>query len=213
MKKLEELKIEYDKMQNVYGDSNLHSIYFGECVEEPDICLVFMNPTARNITASKEWKGLHAPWIGTKNVWHLFYKLGMINDAIYEEICIKKGKDWTEEFADKVYEQVSNNKFYITNLAKCTQVDARGLKDEVYIKYLELFMKEMEIIKPKKIILFGNQVSSIVLGEKIKVSEVRRKEFRKNNLIFYSVYYPVGNGVFNIEKAISDILYIKEIKN
>lgn len=46
---------------------------------------------------------------------------------------------------------------------------------KVYKKYLNLFKKEMEIVNPKVIILFGNQVSSIVLDEKISVSNVRKK--------------------------------------
>lgn len=207
---LKEIIKEYDKLQKVYGDPSLDSITFGGCLEEPDICLVFMNPTARNITASKDWKGLKAPWIGTKNVWHLFYKIGMIGEDLYLDIKCRKGKEWTEEFAEKVYREVRENKFYITNLAKCTQVDARGLPDEVYIKYLDLFMEEIKVVRPKKIILFGNQVSSIVLGEKISVSQVRKKEFKKDDFLFYSVYYPVGNGTFNMDKAIEDILYIKE---
>lgn len=209
MVKLNELKEKYDQLQKIYGDSSLNSIYFGGCTHNPDLCFVFMNPTARNITAFREWKGLRAPWIGTKNVWHLFYKIGMISEDIYLQINSKKGKEWTEDFADLVYKEVEKNKFYVTNLAKCTQIDARGLSDDVYLQYLDLFMEEMKLIKPKKIILFGNQVSSIVLGEKISVSQVRRKKFYKDGLLFYSVYYPVGNGIFNMDKAIEDILYIK----
>jgi len=206
---LTEIENEYKKMQEKYGDPSLDSITFGGCKKNPDICLVFMNPTRRNITASKEWTGLKAPWIGTKNVWELFYKIHAINKDIYEEIKSKKGKEWTNEFAKKVYANVEKNKFYITNLAKCTQLDARVLKDSVFLEYLDLFFKELEIVKPKKIILFGNQVSSIVLNEKISVSTVRKKEFNYKNYKFYSVYYPVGNGRFNMDKSIEDILYIR----
>ena len=113
-----------------------------------------------------------------------------------------------------VYEDVIKHKYFITNLGKCTQVDARPLPDSVYIKYLNLLEKEIEIINPKVIVLFGNQVSSIVLGEKISVSECRKKLFVKKingkEYKFYSVFYPVGNGRFNIGKSIEDILYIKE---
>ena len=91
-------------------------------------------------------------------------------------------------------------------------MDARPLKDEVFKNYLKLFKKEIEIVNPKRIILFGNQVSSIVLEQKIKVSEVRKKKFEKDNHEFYSVFYPVGNGTFNIDKAIEDILYIKRLE-
>ena len=206
---LEELVKKYDKMQKKYGDPKLDSINFGGCTKNPDVCFVFMNPTARNVTSSKEWKGIKSPWVGTKNVWTLFNKLGLIDDEIYTRIRSIKGSDWTYEFAEEVYGQVAKNKFYITNLAKCTQVDARPLPDSVYKDYLNLFLKEMEIVKPKVIILFGNQVSSVVLGEKISVSQVRKKEFLlKNKFKCYSVFYPVGNGSFNVDKSIEDILYI-----
>ena len=73
---------------------------------------------------------------------------------------------------------------------------------------------KIEIINPKVIILFGNQVSSIILNKKISVSENRKKyhkrQINKNEYKVYPVYYPVGNGRFNIDKSIEDILYIKE---
>ena len=117
----------------------------------------------------------------------------------------------------EVYNNVKKYKYFITNLGKCTQIDARPLPDSVYKKYLSLLEKEIEIINPKVIVLFGNQVSSIVLNKKISVSQCRKQKFIKviNNkeYIFYSVYYPVGNGRFNIGKSIEDIKYIlKTIK-
>jgi DNA polymerase len=167
-----------------------------------------MNPTGRNIASSKSWKGLKSPWIGTKNIWDLFYELGLLDKDIYNKIKSIKGSEWTEQFAYEVYEDVKKHKYFITNLGKCIQVDARELPDSVYLKYLDLLKKEFEIIKPKVIVLFGNQVSSIVLNEKISVSSVRKKCFNKEGYKFYSVYYPVGNGRFNINKSIEDIKYI-----
>ena len=195
-------------MQLLYGDKNLDSITFGGCKNNPEICFVFMNPTGKNITSSKEWKGIKSPWLGTKNVWKLFYLIGIIKEDTYKTIMSLKPKEWTKEFSKDLYKEVEDNKIFITNLAKCTQTDARGLSNDIYKKYLNLFWKEMNIIKPKKIILFGNQVSSIVLEENIKVGEVRKKEFKKNNFSLYSVYYPVGNGIFNMDKAIEDMKYI-----
>lgn len=212
--KLEDLKVEYDKLQKKYGAEELDSIYNGGCTENPDLCFVFMNPTGRNIASSKEWKGRKSPWIGTKNIWDLFYRLNLMDEEIYRIIKLIKPNEWTEEFADIVYDDVKKHKYFITNLGKCTQVDARLLPNSVYEEYLELLKKEFEIIKPKVIVLFGNQVSSIVLKEKISVSECRKKLFEKEingeNYKFYSVYYPVGNGRFNIDKSIEDIRYIQE---
>ncbi len=213
--RIKDLYKEYDKLQKKYGAKELDSIYNGGLEENPDICFVFMNPTGRNIASSKAWKGRKSPWIGTKNIWDLFYSLGLQDEEIYRKIKEIKPDEWTEEFADKVYEDVEKHKYFITNLGKCTQVDARIVKDNVYKEYLELLEKEIEIINPKVIILFGNQVSSIVLNEKISVSTSRKKLYQKsiNGKLykFYSVYYPIGNGRFNIDKSIEDIKWI--IKN
>ncbi len=209
---LDELKPLYDNLQLKYGDKNLDSIYNGGYTNNPDICFVFMNPTGRNIASSKEWHGLKSPWIGTKNIWNLFYKIGLLDENIYNEIRQKTGPSWTEEFASCVYDNVIKYKYFITNLGKCTQKDARALPDSIYKEYLDLFYKELEIVNPKVVILFGNQVSSIVLNEKISVSNCRKTSFSKmiNNKMykFYPVYYPIGNGIFNIDKAIEDIKWI-----
>ena len=168
---LDDLKKDYDKLQLKFGAKELDSIYYGGCTENPDICFVFMNPTGRNIASSKSWRGIKSPWIGTKNIWDLFYKLNLLDKDIYYKIKSIKGNEWTEEFAYEVYEDVKKHKYFITNLGKCTQVDARPLPDNVYEEYLHLLENEIEIIKPKVIVLFGNQVSSIVLDKKISVSQ------------------------------------------
>lgn len=173
-----------------------------------------MNPTARNNASDPSWKGLRAPWIGTKNIWDLFIATNLFDIDLYHEIKNKKASEWDEEFAEKVYNEVKKNKIFITNLGKCTQLDARAIPNEVYKQYLNLLEKEIEIVDPKVIILFGNQVSTVFLNEKISVSQCRKKEFIKKingkEYKCYSVFYPIGNGRFNIDKSIEDILWVKE---
>lgn len=130
------------------------------------------------------------------------------------EIKDKKPNEWDKKFAEKVYSEVKRNKVFITNLGKCTQIDARPIQNSVYEKYLKLLEKEIEIVNPKVIILFGNQVSSVFLNDKISVSQCRKKKFIKiingKEYKCYPIFYPVGNGRFNIDKSIEDILWIKE---
>ena len=210
--KLSSLNKEYDKLQKIYGDSNLHSIYNGGCEENPDICFVFMNPTGRNIASLPGWKGPYHPWLGTKQIWDLFFATNLLDKKIYQEIKSLKGNEWTPEFCTKVYQNIKKHKIFITNLGKCTQIDARPLKDSYFKDYLPLLEKEIKIIKPKIIILFGNQVSSIFLDKKISVSQTRKQYFERklSNKTYkcFPVFYPVGNGRFNIDKSIEDIKYI-----
>lgn len=209
---IKDLNVEYDKLQLEYGEPTLSSIYNGGCEKNPDVCFVFMNPTGKNIASTREWKGRRSPWIGTKNIWKLFYRIGIINRDLFDNIKSKKACEWTEEFADLVYKEIENKKVFITNLGKCTQIDARPLPDRVLKEYLELLYKEIEIINPKKIIVFGNQVSSIFLNKKICVKSVRRQEFKMKigdkEYPVYSVFYPIGNGMRNIDLAVEDLNYI-----
>lgn len=212
--KIEELNVEYDKLQKIYGAKELMSIYNGGCTKNPNISFVFMNPTGRNIASCPQWKGRRSPWIGTKNIWKLFYKIGLLDEEIYQGIISKKPQEWDEEFADMVYSNVEKHKYFITNLGKCTQTDARVLPNSVYSQYLDLLCKEIEIINPKIIITLGNQVSSIVLDKNISVSQCRKQRFSKKigkkNYKIYPVYYPIGNGMMNIDKAIEDLKFIIE---
>ena len=209
---IKDLNVEYDKLQLEYGEPTLSSIYNGGCEKNPDVCFVFMNPTGKNIASTREWKGRRSPWIGTKNIWKIFYRIGIIDIDLFDNIKSKKACEWTEEFADLVYKEIENKKVFITNLGKCTQIDARPLPDRVLKEYLELLYKEIEIIKPKKIIVFGNQVSSIFLNKKICVKSVRRQEFKMKigdkEYPVYSVFYPIGNGMRNIDLAVEDLNYI-----
>ncbi len=205
----------FDELQKIHGNKNLSAIYGAGQIKNPKLFLVFMNPTARNISSNKNWKGLKAPWISTKNVWKMFYNLGFFEKNFFNKINNKKPNEWNEDFAEEVYKEVKRNSIYITNLSKATQVDARPLKDNVFKEYLELFKEEINTIKPKIVITFGNQVSSVLLNKKIKVSEYRKKyevlKIDKTEFKVFPVYYPVGQGMRNIDKAKEDIKWI--IKN
>ena len=111
---INDLNIEYDKLQQEYVAKELASIYNGGCTNNPEICFVFMNPTGKNIASDPNWKGRRSPWIGTKNIWKLFLKIGLLNKKIYEEIQKRKPQEWDEKFADlvymegRVYEKIKN---------------------------------------------------------------------------------------------------------
>ena len=140
--KIEELKKEYDKLQTKYGAKQLDSIYNGGCEENPNVCFVFMNPTGKNIASDKSWEGRKSPWLGTKNIWKLFYKVNLLSEDILNQINEKKPKDWDYQFCDYVYDEISKNKVFITNLGKCTQIDARPLPNEVLKNILIYYLKK-----------------------------------------------------------------------
>ena len=203
---------QYDKLQLIYGAKNLNSVYGAGKQNNPKVALVFMNPTKRNIATHKEWLGIKAQWLGTKQIWDFLTKCGIFSEDLNNSIKLKTSKEWTPEFCESVYNEVENNGLWITNLAKCSQDDARPLPDNIFREYKELLMQELTLVNPDKTFLFGNQVASIMLDEDIKVSTTRQKLFHLNlngkMYDTYAIYYPVGNGRFNQDKAIEDIKQI-----
>lgn len=209
---IEHLKKDADKLQKKYGSKKHRAIYGAGQISNPEILFLFMNPTARNLSANPNWKGLRAPWIGTKNIWKMLRLLNFIDKKIFNKITGNEKNIWSENFAGNLYAHLCKKSLYITNLAKCTQIDARALKNEVFKNYLHNTLEEIYSINPKRIISFGNQVSSILLGKNIKVSEYDNGEAEILNIkgkkfLVHPVYYPVGQGMRNLHKA------VKRIKN
>ena len=61
-----------DRLHKKCGDANFAPIYGTGCTKSPKLVLVFMNPTARNVSARYEWTGMRAPWAGLKQTWKFF---------------------------------------------------------------------------------------------------------------------------------------------
>jgi DNA polymerase len=169
-----------------------------------------MNPTAKNVSASDDWKRLRAPRLGMNNVWQIFYALDIVSFDYFQKIQEMKIGDWNVDFAQDVYREVVEKKVYITNLAKCTQVDARPLKNDVFKNYLKIMEEEVMAINPKNIITFGNQVSSNILRKPVSVGDYKKdeKEVLKisgQSFDVYPTHYPVGQGRRNMPMAIKRI--------
>ncbi len=201
---------EIDILQNLHGDPSLSSIYGAGCINKPEAMFVFMNPTAKNISAQKNWNGLRAPWLGTKNIWSLLNHLDLVSNGFLNSIKSYKPEEWTIQFSQELYSHLKEKGIYITNLAKCTQLDARPLKNSVFKEYLDLMKKEISRIDPKHIITFGNQVSSIMLDKPVSVSKYRGAEketlYIENKVYpIYPTYYPVGHGRLHQPLAIKRI--------
>jgi DNA polymerase len=210
---LERLKKEVDGLQKVYGNPELQVIYGAGKINQPKFYLLFMNPTARNISATKSWTGLRAPWLGTKNIWKILFALKLISPENFQKIQTFKSTDWSQEFCLEIYNELNKNSVYISNLAKCTQDDARALHDDFFKAYLENSLAEIYSVNPKMVISFGNQVSSILLNKKIKVSDYKKDQgekliIRGREFMVYPTFYPIGQGMRNLGQAIARIKYL-----
>jgi len=122
-------------------------------------------------------------------------------------------KDYEKQQMDRkiyraaLYRNRKEKSIHHQSNTKCTQIDARPLKDKAFKDYLKYTLEEIAILQPKHIIIFGNQVSSIFLDKPIKVSNYKNNEndtriIDKKTYKIYPDFYPVGQGMRNIPAAI-----------
>lgn len=212
---IDRLKPSIDAIHAVHGDANLCALYGTGCVRNPRVMFLFMNPTARNVSTRKGWKGIRASWVGHKNTWKLLADVGVFDRKLSDTIQSMKPADWTPEFAELIYKDIAKNGAYVTGFARCTQPDARKVHDRVFRDSRDVTLEEIKAVNPGIIFAFGNQVSSHLLNTPIKVSECRALKhglvIGKKTFSVYPTFYPVGMGLRNIKKAIWDMK--KVLKN
>ena len=200
--------------QQYYGDHTLDAISGAGQTKQPNLALVFINPTHRNISTSPDWEGLKAPWVGCANIWQLFTDAGLINEDMNQAIQAAK-TNWTEQFALDVYNHVARQNLYITNIVKWAGLDAKLPEREKIKLYAPLLLEELRKLQPKRIIAFGQLTFDGVLRElNIKTPEGfgAMNETMLNTGIVQSIktevgeiipcYFPVGQGIKNRAKAV-----------
>jgi len=179
----------------------------------PKAMFVFINPTIRNISSGKEWRGQRYPFIGTKQMWKVLHKAGLFDDMLMYRI--KHSGYWSLDLADKVLKFLKQKSFYLTNIVKWTGHDS-ALPDSEKIKlFLPVLEKEIEIIQPEYVIAFGLIPFENLTKQKIKLNDYHSSAVKNKELKSYEIqigqfktkvipcYFPVGRG--NPKKA-ADIL-------
>jgi hypothetical protein len=205
-----------------YPDSKLKPISGGGLLVRPDTMLVFINPTKRNIASNPEWTGSRVPWVGITPIWNVLTKVGLIEKDLNIEIQEKK-KLWTPYFTDHVYSKLAEYGLYLTNIVKWAGEDATLPEMAKIKRYLPILHKEIEIIKPRKIICFGTIPYQAITKDKIKLKTVydsyklSTKAFYKSVYVnkfetkVFPCYFPVGLGQFNQPKAIEILSAINKL--
>lgn len=80
---------------------------------------------------------------------------------------------------------------YITNVVKCRPPGNRDPSLQEIAEHSEFLKKELEVIKPKLIVLLGRHALNRFLPNE-KISECRGKAKRYNNQVYFAVYHPAA---------------------
>lgn len=187
-----------------FPESKLEPIHSGGKLKNPKYMFVFINPTYKNVSSKSDWQGKRRPWTGTKYIWRIFTKAGLFSEELLEEI--ENTKEWSVEFADKVYAHLENRGYYITNTVKWTGENA-DLPDTQKINlFSPILKKEIQLVNPHYIVTFGLISFNALSSQKVKLTDYYDQSIKSQSLDTFELefegqkfkivpcYFPVGRG-------------------
>lgn len=186
---------------------------------KPKLMFVFINPTARNTSSGKNWQGPRFPFIGTKQVWRVFNRAGLLEDKLISRIDTEP--NWSIELAGEVLQFLRGNGFYLTNIVKWTGHDATLPEPKKIKLFLPVLEREIELVKPEYIVTFGLIPFRSLVKQPIKLSRYYINAVKSGKLKTYDLlinatktkvipcYFPVGRG--NPERAVELLRLINRL--
>lgn len=219
-KTLDELWARVEQVNRTHFPGNtLAPILGGGQVSKPKAMFVFINPTVRNISSDPDWQGPRFPFIGTKQVWRVFYRAGLFDSGLMQQI--EGMSDWSVEFTGRVLKFLQDQGLYLTNIVKWTGHDSTLPGSGKIRLFLPILEREIELVQPQYIITLGLIPFESLTGRKIKLADYYSRTVESGGLKSYNLtldsaeakvipsYFPVGRGdpkkAVEILKLVADL--------
>lgn len=187
-------KADGNPLQHIHGFGALN----------PDLMLVLVNPTYRNLSSDPEYKDVRFPFIGVRQFWKVLADGGLIDKDVAYELPLRK--DWNGNHTEQVKRELIRNKLFLTNVVKCCYDHSAYPSDRVIKVQTKILAEEIKIVNPQKIVAFGGLVYKVLTGKSIKLSEYWSGEAGKELEVISGLsisvepcYFPIGRG--NPKKA------------
>jgi len=169
---------------------------------KPRFLLLLINPTYRNISSNQDYKGPRFPFIGVRSFWRILGDAGLINPKLSESL--PPASRWKIKHTLSLKQEILKNNLFITNIVKCTFGHSSYPTQDYFEYYKEILKNELEIVKPRYIITFGQLSFKFLTGKNLTFSsffthENYYKIHFKENLSSFKIpvlpcYFPVGRG-------------------
>ncbi len=199
IRKLQKLYKKVDDCEFCKADRNLLQHIHGFGALSPELMLILINPTYRNLSSDPQYKGARFPFIGVRQFWKVLADGGLIDKKVAYGLPLRN--NWHEKNTAQIKRELIRNKLFLTNVVKCCYDHSTYPNGKVVKEQKEILAEEIRIVNPKKIVAFGGLVYEILTGKGINLSECRNGEKNKEsevisglNISVMSCYFPVGRG-------------------
>lgn len=191
-----------------------HVLGGGE-TNRPEFCFVLINPTHRNISSRPGYTGPRFPFIGVRQFWRVLHRAGFISD---DTVAAVNDRTWLPDTTRRVLADLRHHSVYLTNLVKCTMDNPDVPPKAVFQEDWPLFLREMEIIRPKRIIAFGSLTFEMLTGSKVALRTYYEDVIQRGRIPAYRMrtidnhpqavlpnYFPVGRGNPSASSELLDV--------
>ena len=202
---LQKLYEQVDECRFCRANKNLLQHVYGFGTLKPNLMLILVNPTYRNLSSDPEYRGARFPFIGVRQFWKVLAEGDLIDKEIASELPLRT--EWTSKHTDQVKKELIRNRLFLTNIVKCCYNYSSYPANEVIKDSIKTLAEEIRIVRPQKIIAFSGLVYKTLTGKNIKLSDYwgdKNKESSAEvisglNIITEPCYFPIGRG--NPKKA------------
>ena len=182
----------------------------GAGARRPDLMLVLVNPTHRNLSADPA--GVHAagprfPFIGVRQFWRVLAAGGLIDRKIAASLPPRAA--WRPEHTDLVRRELVRRRLYLSNIVKCCYPHGDYPAPEVVRDQLGLLGEEIRLVRPRRLVAFGALVLKTLTGRNIKLSDPRQLSAGAVEIVsglgvpVAACHFPIGRG--SPTKAAADL--------
>jgi len=108
--------------------------------------------------------------------------------------------------------KINRKNVFITGIVKFYPGRRAPNKKEISL-CLPFTLKQIEVIKPKLIVLLGNIALQSLLNKKLKMSKAHGKIFRRGNVLYFPTFHPAAAMRFPkiMKKTVKDFRKLKRI--
>ncbi len=131
---------------------DLRHVSGGGCDKQPDVMLIFINPTVRNFTAHAGWSGPRFPFAGKPKLWQILAEAGFVDIDLPGRISMLGP---TPEMVELLRRETRRCRLYLTNAVKCVD-DGSSLPTRLRLAAAWSFLQtEIALVRPHFIVSFG----------------------------------------------------------
>lgn len=140
----------------------------GGCQERPELMLVFINPTVRNMSAHADWPGVRFPFASKPKLWDILAEAGWVRPDLPARIA-DLGR--VPSMVAELVEEARRQRIYLTNAVKCVDDGSTlPLAERVAAAWPQL-QAEIALVQPRHIVALGLIPFRVLTGQNVRLAD------------------------------------------